>query len=58
LWRLGHALVDAGCADIAGSTAISIIGSRTLAGQSNAPASADVLRLRPDRCHPERLPRR
>ncbi len=57
VWRLGRELVRAGCAEIAVSLPVRQFLSRTLAAHGARDVPADILKLRPDRCDPERLPR-
>jgi hypothetical protein len=56
LWRLGRALVEAGCAEGAAAINVRRFVSRTLPGWNEALVPADILKLRPDRCDPARLP--
>ncbi|MEK7245781.1 MAG: hypothetical protein AAB223_07165, partial [Pseudomonadota bacterium] len=56
LWRLGRALVEAGCAEIAGTMHVRQFPSRTLPTWNLTSVPADVLKLLPDRCQTERLP--
>ncbi|MCC7016454.1 MAG: hypothetical protein IT564_04555 [Rhodospirillales bacterium] len=56
LSRLGRELVAAGCAEIAATLSVHRFMSRTLPAWHEASVPADVLKLRPDRCVPERLP--
>lgn len=57
LWRLGRELVAAGCAEVAVTIPARLFLSRTLPSFGAHEVPADVLKLRPARCDPERLPR-
>jgi hypothetical protein len=56
LFRLARALVDSGCAEVAATIPVRDFVSRTLPAWRATTVPADVLRLWPDRCNPERLP--
>lgn len=56
LWRLSGILLDSGCAEVAATINVRRFHSRTLPTWRETSVPAEVLRLRPDRCVPERLP--
>lgn len=58
VWRLGGALVSASCAEVSISMPVRLFLSRTLPSLTAPDMPADILKLRPDRCDSERLPRR
>ncbi len=57
VWRLGQELVQRDCAQIAVSLTVRQFRSRTLPTLGTHTVPADILKLRPDRCDPEQLPR-